>query len=529
MSNSHGRPDLVLFNARVHTLEKDRPAAQAVAVRGDRIVWVGSDAEAKNLDRGRARLVDCEGQTLVPGFVDAHCHLMAYASFLLAIDCGPSAASSIEDVKTAVGQAAAQRPTGEWVRAAGYSEFDLAEGRHPDRHDLDDAAPHHPVKLSHRSGHAVVLNSLALERVGIRTDTPGPTDGAIERDWATGEPTGLLLEMDSHLDGRVQPLSEDELDKGIEMASRRLVSLGISAVQDATPANSSERWEALRRWKKREVLAPRVTMMAGADHLERLMESGLAFGSTDGDLRLGPVKIMVTRTTGELRPTYDELRCRVRAAHEAGFPVAVHAVEAEAVDLAVDILASEQGRTESSGFEFRDRIEHCSECLPETLARLRGSKIVVVTQPGFLYDQGDRYLSEVDPAVRPWLYRMGSLSRAGVVTAASSDAPVVGPDPFVGIYAAVTRRSRSGRVVGASEAVSAGETLRMHTLHGAYAGGQERETGSIKVGKRADLALLDRDPVGVEPEDVLETKVALTLIGGRVAWGTNISSPSGED
>ena len=525
MSNSESRIDLVLFNARVHTLEEGRLAAQAVAVRGDRIAWVGSDRELESLDTGRARLVNCDGQALVPGFVDAHCHLMAYASSLLAVNCAPPAVSSIADMKAAVRERAAQRPRGEWIRAAGYSEFDLAEGRHPDRHDLDDAAPHHPVKLSHRSGHATVLNSLALERVGIRTDTADPVDGAIERDWATGEPTGLLLEMDSYLESRVPSLSEDEMSKGMEMANRRLVSTGVTAVQDATPTNSSDRWEALRRWKRRGVLAPRVTMMAGTDYLDGLLALGLVFGSTDGELRLGPVKIMATTTTGELRPTYEELRCRVRAAHEAGFPVAVHAVDAEAVDAA--ILAIRQGRMESTRLvserdracpEFRDRIEHCSECSPETLARLGESKIVIVTQPGFVYDQGGRYLSEVDPAVRPWLYRAGSLSRAGVVTAASSDAPVIDPNPFVGIYAAVTRRARGGRVVGASEAVSADVALRMYTLNGAYAGGAERETGSIKVGKRADLALLDRDPISIEPECILRTKVTLTLIGGRVVW-----------
>ena len=166
----------------------------------------------------------------------------------------------------------------------------------------------------------------------------------------------------------------------------------------------------------------------------------------------------------------------------------------------------------------RDRIEHCSEAPPATLARLGQSGAVVVTQPAFLYHSGRRYLSQVPESRLPWLYRVRSFLEAGLRPAAGSDAPAVDPDPLVGIYAAVTRRSESGEPVGALEGVPPHEALKMYTLSGAYASGWQADTGSIETGKLADLALLDGDPTRVEASEICDVKVRLTVIGGQVVW-----------
>ncbi|MCH8205755.1 MAG: amidohydrolase [Chloroflexi bacterium] len=508
-------PDLLLTNARVVTMSEDRPLAQAVAVQGDRIVWVGSCGDADDLKRRHTRVVDCHRQALLPGFIDAHCHLMAYASSLLAVDCAPSAVGSIEEINDVVRQRARATPTGQWIRGTGYDELSLLERRHPTRWDLDSAAPHHPVRLNHRSGHARVLNSVGLDRVAITAHTPDPADGVIERD-ETGEPTGLLLEMDDYLDGRIPRLTEAELTRGMQAVSRLLLSNGVTSVQDATHSNSVDRWNTLRALKVDGSLVPRVTLMAGLRHLIGFENEGLGFGSGDEGMSLGHVKIMLTATTGSLQPPLDDLRERIVSAHKKGFPVAIHAVERDAVDAATDALL--QVRSGRSRNALRDRIEHCSECPPDAMRRLAASGIIVVTQPALLYERGGKYLSEVPAEVQPWLYRIKAFFDAGLRPAAGSDAPVTPPRPLAGMYAAVTRRAQTGETVGLDERIPALDALRMHTVNAAYAGSHEADRGSIEVGKLADLALLDRDPLGVDAESIRDIAVTMTVAGGQVAW-----------
>ena len=514
-------PDLVLFNAKVISIDESRPTAELVAIEGDRIVWVGSKDDLTGLRSASIRLIDCRGQTLLPGFIDAHCHIMAYASSLLAVDCSPSAATSIDGIKEALRERALNEMPGRWVRGTGYDEFRLKEKRHPSRKDLDDAVPSHPVRLDHRSGHACVLNSTALACVGISTQTPEPPGGTIVRDWETGEPTGLLMEMDAYLEGLIPRLTDEELRRGARLASQRLVSVGVTSVQDATHSNTPQRWEAFERLKADGTLRPRVTMMVGSDHLEAFLDRRQGFDWGRGDPSLGAVKIMLSMTTGSLRPSYEELLDRVIRAHEAGFPVAVHAVEAEAVSAAARVLTRPRARDTGvpPKARWRDRIEHCSESPPAVMATLAGSGVVVVTQPAFLYHSGRRYLSEVANEMLPWLYPLSRFSKEGLMPAASSDAPVVHPSPLVGVYAAATRHAETGETVGdESERVSVLDALRMYTLNGAHAAYQEEDRGSIEVGKVADLVLLDKDPTRAGLERLLDIKVPLTIIGGQVAW-----------
>ena len=240
-------------------------------------------------------------------------------------------------------------------------------------------------------------------------------------------------------------------------------------------------------------------MMAGYDHLNRFIEEGMGYDHGDDFLRLGPVKIVLTATTGALHPQPEELAQMVVRAHAVGFPVAIHAVEAEAVEAAAQAIAAAR---RLRPIPFVDRIEHCSECPPDVLQQVRRAGVAVSTQPAFVHHRGDKYLAEVAPEVQPWLYAMRSLLDAGVPTAAGSDAPVVDPNPMVGVGAAVTRASRNGRLVAPGQAVTPIEALSAYTLWAARASGLGRVTGSIEVGKLADFALLDADPTAVAPEDI---------------------------
>ena len=511
--------DLLFTNARVVSFgaEPRNASFNHVAVKGGRIIHVGGPGEEPWLSDPTTKVIDCQGMALAPGFVDAHCHLMGLASSLRGVDCRPDAVKSVSDIARAIRRRAEAAPPGSWVRAFGYDEFYLKEARHLNRWDLDSAAPNHPVRLDHRSGHASVLNSRALQLVGIDRETPDPVDGVIERDDATGEPTGLVLEMGEYLSARMETDGPDAgFLEGVCRANQMLLSRGITSVQDASPGNDPERWRTLKDLKRAGHLSPSVNMMVGARHLRSFLDAGMTPGETYDGIRLGAVKVMLTLTTGILQPGRDELMKLVLEAHQQDFQLAFHAVEEEAVDAAADALCRAQEVHPRPG--ARHRIEHCSEGTPVLLSKVRASKAMVVTQPGFTYHNGDRYRSTVEETLIPHLYPTASLMRSGVHVAAGSDAPITEPNPLLGIYSAVTRKTRAGGVLGPEQAVSVKRALKMHTLHGAYATFDEGKTGSIRVGKRADLVLLDKDPRGMEPDGIKETGVVMTVIGGEVVW-----------
>ncbi len=515
--------DLILYNATVITpgsrvpQAPKAPQAQIVAIRGDRILAVGGERES--YAGPETKFLDCQGGTLVPGFNDAHCHILSYVQGLLSLDCSPGRVSSIEEIKSLFRKRAEQGPPGTWILGAGYNDFYLAERRHPNRWDLDEAAPLHPVRLNYRTAHACVLNSPALHRAGITIETPDPPGGLIDRDPGTGEPTGILYEMGPYISRRaaIPPLSPRELAEGVQMADRHYLSLGITSLQDAGQSNDPGRWDLFRKIKDRNELTPRLSLMMGISALDELKERGLGPRHGDDGLRLGALKVIIDESTGSMLPLPEELRRLVRRADREGFQVALHAIEESQVEAAVGAL--EYAGQESRG-DIRHRIEHCSECPPHLLERLKRVGAVVVTQPAFIYYSGERYLSRVPPSQLPWLYRIGSFLEQGLRPAASSDSPVVPDNPLVGIYAAATRRAETGQVLTPQEAVTPHQALEMYTLAPAYASGDEDIKGSLQVGKLADLALLGADPTRVPPEEIKEIRVNMTVAGGRVVWET---------
>jgi len=506
--------DLILYNANVLTLNRRKPRAELVVVKGDRIVWVGKN-DGLGLFKGKR--IDCEGKTLMPGFNDAHIHLMSYASNLLSLDCSSASVASVSDIQALIKQQAARTPQGTWIKGVGYNEFYLAEHRHPTRRDLDQAAPHHPVRLTHRSLHACVLNSLGLALAGITIETPDPDGGLIDREPETGEPSGLLYGMNSYINEQViPPLSDEELRQGVRLANQGLLSSGITSVQDATVRNGFEQWQTFHGFKERGDLVPRLSMMFGLHALAEFKKKGMYYCYGDSRLRLGAVKYILDETKGQLNPSQGELNEGVLQAHQAGFQVAIHAVEEGTVEAAATAL--EYCLIEYPKGGRRHRLEHCSICPPPLLRRLKAVKALVVTQPAFIYYSGERYLSDVPDIQLPWLYRTKSFLRNGLRPAGSSDCPVAPCNPLPGVYAAITRKAENGRVLSPRESISAEDALRIYTLGGAYASFEEQLKGSIEVGKLADMVLLSADPISVAPEQIKDIQVEKTIVGGEVVW-----------
>ena len=194
------KPDLILYNARVITLNPKEPIAEFVSIKDGKILHVGSSSNLHYLGLSNIRSLNCQGHTLIPGFIDAHMHIFGYSSSLVSVDCTPKSIDSITQLKIAIKQKLNRIDQWQWIRGTGYNEFYLKERRHPNRWDLDEVTKTHPIKLNHRSGHACVLNSVALREINITKNTPDPPNGIIDRNWDTGEPTGLLFEMEDTIE-----------------------------------------------------------------------------------------------------------------------------------------------------------------------------------------------------------------------------------------------------------------------------------------------------------------------------------------
>jgi len=507
---------LALRNAGAITLDPRRPQARTIYISSGHILKVSSKDVDTNLAGSATQVIDCRGRTVIPAFHDAHCHVTAYAESLLNIDIGPASVKSVEDIVSRIRKAAATLPAGAWIRCAGYNEFYLAEKRHPTLHDLDRATIAHPVKLTHRSGHAHVLNSAALALAGITGRSEEPPGGMIERDLETGEPNGLLFGMGPYLAEIIPPAGDAELEGAVSRAGQTLLGLGITTVQDASPGNGPERWTRFLDWKRRGLFPPRTTMMSGPQEAGRVQERE-GFKGHETALVRGAVKIMLDEVRGSLNPSQEELNRLVFEIQERGEQAAIHAVEVTTINAAITAL--EQALKQCPGKDRRHRLEHCSICTPAAAAKLSRLGAAVVTNPAFIYYSGERYLATVPREQVSHLYAIKDMLRAGLRVAAGSDAPVSGPDPLKGIYAAVTRLAENGRPVAPSQAVSALEALRLYTVNAAYSCFLEGKLGSISKGKYADLAVLSGDPLRAGPAELKNLRVEMTLMDGKVVYG----------
>ncbi|MBI4296543.1 MAG: amidohydrolase family protein, partial [Chloroflexi bacterium] len=311
------------------------------------------------------------------------------------------------------------------------------------------------------------------------------------------------------------PLAEEELAEGMALVDRHNRAYGITSLQEASAVNDYRRWQRLQAIKQAGQLKTRIYMMFGYNALGQFREAGLAQGAGDGHLRLGGVKIIVNKASGRLWPSPPELGEMVWRVNQAGFQVAIHAVEQGEVEAAIGAYEHVGSRTVA---QQRHRIEHCSECPQPLLKRLSKLKATVVTQPPFVYHNGERYLATIAPEVLPTLYRVKSFLDSSLVVGASSDYPVVPANPMAGLYGAVTRRAASGQELLPWEGITLNQAIALYTLGSAYASFEESIKGSITPGKLADVLVLSDDITRLPPAGLKDVKVLMTIIDGKIEW-----------
>jgi predicted amidohydrolase YtcJ len=535
-------PDLLLVNANVLTMDPARPRAAAVAVAGGRITGVGDDASELAEGVSAGNVVDLKGATLIPGFHDAHNHMIAFGLSLTEVDLR---VDSLDELYTRVAARAAATPAGEWIIGAGYDQN--RTGAHPHRDMLDQVSPGHRVWLKHTSGHMCVVNSLVLRDLGIDASAPQVDGGRVAAD-AGGRPTGLMEERAQELVGNLtRPYPLATLTDAVAAAGEAYLREGLTSVTEAgvgggwvgqSPVELAA-YVAVREQGRLHVRAELMVISDAfhplaahpSDGIEIGIDLGLRTGFGDDWLRLGPMKVftdgsLVGRTaamsapydgepgnSGYLQADAGRLTAAIIAAHRAGWRVAAHAIGDRAIDLALDAFGAAAGRYPRR--DPRHRIEHFAAARPDQVARAAALGVIPVGQGRFATEIGDGMLASVGPGRHSWLYRQRSVLDAGVVLPGSSDRPVVTGTPLLGIHDMVNRRTAAGAPFNAGEAVTAEEALRAYTWGSAYASKAEDVKGSIAVGKLADLTVLSEDPAAVSPGRIAGLAVIATIVDGE--------------
>ena len=549
--STDGSADLAFVNGDVYTVDAARTWAQAVAVRDGRIVAVGADATVSGLIGTSTEVVDLGGRMLLPGFQDAHVHPVSSGIEMLRCDLNELA--SPDAYVAAVASYAAAEPAEPWILGGGWA-MDEFPGGCPSKGALDGVVPDRPVFLPSRDGHSAWVNSKALELAGVTRDTADPADGRIERDEG-GEPMGTLHEGAIALvDALVPPSSPDLVRRGLLRGQAYLHSLGITAWQDAIvevdPAEGEGAFGAYLAAARSGDLTARVVgalwwdRHRGLDQIDDLV--ALRDRGAAGRFRATSVKIMLDGvcenfTAAVLDPYLDAaglptanrgisfvdpelLKDAVTRLDALGFQVHFHAIGERANREALD--AVEAARTANGMSDTRPHVAHIQVVHPDDLPRFRRLRVVANAQP--LWAAHERQMDDLtipflgEPRWT-WQYPFASLARHGAILAMGSDWSVSTPDPLQEIHVAVNRRMPSGYIhhVDRADAFLPEERLDLatsiaaFTMGSAYVNHLDIDTGSIEVGKYADLVVLDRNVFAAPPEEIAETRCVQTFVGGR--------------
>ncbi len=527
---------VVLYhNARVHGDGGPSPRADALAASGGRLLAVGSGADLAGAFP-RARRIDLLGLHVFPGLIDAHAHLVSYGMGLLQVELRET--RSLAEAARLLGQRATSLPAGTWVLGRGWDKNIWTEGRLPTRGDLDRVTTDRPAAAASKDGHVLWVNTAALRLAGITRDTLDPAGGSIGRD-ASGEPDGLLKEEAKTLVQRVVPdPGADMRERAVQEAQAEFHRLGLSGVHAFTGASAEgpDQFATLQRLHARGELTIRTVATVPDRLVEAAAAAGMQTGVGDFMLRVGPLKIFADGTLGSQTAsmleafdgqpgnvgirvrTPEEIDVLVGKAVEAGLWTAIHAIGDRANHDVLNIL--ERHHAASRRIGARHRIEHVQLLHPADLPRFARLGVVASMQP--IHATADRDIADRYWGMRArWGYAWQSLAASGATLAFGSDAPVETPNPWRGLYAAVTRRREDepGRESWyAAERLSLEQAIRAYTHGVAFAAGADAWQGTLEAGRVADFIVVDRDPYAVPPEGLLQTQVLATVVDGRARY-----------
>jgi len=534
-----GSADLVLYNGKIVTVDDAFSIRQAIAIKDGRIAAVGGNELREQF--AAALSVDLGGRMVMPGFHDTHIHLGGHSRRY--IDLNDT--KSLAELKQQVSAKAKEMGPGEWITGSGWDEYHFTEQRKPLRGDLDAAAPNNPVVLTRAGGHSSVGNSKALELADINKATPDPPRGLIEKD-ASGAPNGVIRER-SDLYTRLVPTDKPaDVRASLLQNVRDQLKLGITSVIEAgsfvdpSVVGSYAEWELLYQQHGSEL--PRASVQVGYPSpageakagVAKLKEFGKKTGDGDDRLRVGSIGEMAadggfTGPTawslvdykgqpgfrGRAFFTPEQIHANIEEGHKLGWQFGIHAIGDAAIAMTVDALHTVLHDYPRN--DHRHYLCHFTVLPPDrTMDLMAQDKIHIAQQPNFTYNLEGRYVETLEGKRLATNNALTTPIKKGIFMAFGSDNLPIGP--MVGLYAAVTRKGESGKVYGPGEAVSMKDAITMYTRNGAFLTREEKLKGTLEVGKLADMIVLPEDLLNAAPDKVLNMKVDMTIVGGRILY-----------
>jgi len=541
--------DLLLYHGKVLTVDATNTVASAVVVRGGRIVETGGDDLRQKYKATRE--IDLAGRTALPGFMDTHIHVKGIAPS----DINVAAARSIGEVQSMLRAKATALGKGKWITGYGWQESNFAENRNLSRADLDAATPDNPVLLVRAGGHSAVANTAAFKIAGVDRNTPDPASGLIEH-GSDGEPSGVIRERQDIVGKFIPKDKWEDLRPSYINELRRLLSLGITSIYEATgsiddepvgkggvanPPPSMTFNRARQIYAEQGDSLPRITMYIMYPGHDRLAAFGKHTGYGDEHVRVGaigesavdggftgPTAWLLADYKGQPgfrgkgRYTDEQLQAMVDDSARLGWQMGLHAIGDAAIVQTIkayDVALNKIPATDHPQADRRWFTDHFTIMPPDaTMATMQRDHIMIAQQPNFLYNLEDRYEAILDD----WRLEHNNsvktpAQKFGLFVAFGSDNLPI--NPMVGLYAAITRKGPSGRAHGfESEAVSRADAIRMYTANGPYLSWEEKTKGTLEPGKFADIIVLPFDPLTADPEVILKSKVDMTFLAGKLVY-----------
>lgn len=526
--------DLVLINANVRTMDSKQPLAQSVAILGNKIIAVGTNADTKPLVGKNTRVIDAQGKLVIPGFNDAHVHFLEGGYQLSSVDLRD--AKTPQEFVERIKNFAAKLPKGRWILGGKWDHENWTPSNLPTREMIDAATPDNPVFIDRLDGHMALANSLALKMAGVDKNTKDVEGGEIVRDGA-GNPTGILKDAAMNYVTKVIPeFSFAERLEAAEAATNYAASLGVTSAQDMSAGVDAAVYQELERQGK---LKTRIYGCSQLSEWERMARAGVRRAFGDSMIRIGCLKgysdgslgsttawlfepyLDAPNSTGLAADEVPKMYENVKNADNAGLQVNIHAIGDKANDTVLSLY--ERIASENGAKDRRFRIEHAQHLRMEDIKRFGSGKVVASMQPFHIIDDGRWAWKRLDEKRLKGTYAFRTLLDSNAVLAFGSDSPVAPLNPLLGVYAAVTRRTLDDKNPNGwipEQKISVEEAIRAFTVGSAYAEFQENVKGTLSPGKLADFIILSEDIFSINPNDIGKTKVLTTVVDGKVVFET---------
>jgi predicted amidohydrolase YtcJ len=527
--------DTIIINAVVHTMDPAQPLAEAVAIYANRIVAVGTSKEVRKLAGPTTRIIDAKKRLLLPGFNDAHTHFLSGGFQLSSVDLRD--ANSQQEFAARIKTFAEKLPKGRWITGGDWDHERWPDAKLPTRELIDSFTPDTPVFVNRLDGHMALANSLALKLAGVTRQTLDPPGGVIVRD-RSGEPTGVLKDAaQSFVWKVVSPATFDEKLAAARAATNYAAKLGVTSVQDMSAGTDVGIYQTLL---DHDELKTRIYAVSPLPAWERLARTGVRAHFGSEMLRVGGLKGFADGSLGSTTALFYEpyrddpstngiagdemypegvMLKRVTDADRAGLQILIHAIGDRANDLILSIY--EQVERENGQRDRRFRIEHAQHLRPQDIPRFARDRVIASMQPYHAIDDGRWAEKRIGKERAKTTYAFRSLLDSGATLAFGTDWTVAPLNPLLTVYAAVTRRTIDGKNPKGwipEQKISVEETVRAYTVGSAYAEFQENVKGTITAGKLADLVLLSRDIFKIDPKEIENVKVVMTIVDGRAVY-----------